>query len=276
MTKRGGHGGRPKLRDADPGEKVTMSVRITQEMKTRLEELATATGRSQSQEAEIRLARSFEREDLLPEVLTLAYGRESAGLLMAIGLIMKVVGDEFHVRDLSFDGAQPWTDNAVAFGNVAHTILVLLDAAKPGDQAVDPEIGIRAATGLISALKNPVKKGWFIANHHVAKPIRSLLGHTMDRMSKASGRQRLPVLDSDTQARQYQISAAARAVRMFLAMIEETPDSTIADLLRRPTSQEFFEVLEKGLTGSPDRGEIIEIANRYKSRVSRINAEEKP
>src|SRR5262245_15601387 len=65
MIQRRGHGGRPKTREADPGEKITISVRITQEMKQRLEETAAATGRSQSQEVELRLDRSFDREDLL-------------------------------------------------------------------------------------------------------------------------------------------------------------------------------------------------------------------
>jgi hypothetical protein len=42
-------------------------------MKQRLEETAAATGRSQSQEVELRLDRSFDREDLLPDVLSLAF-----------------------------------------------------------------------------------------------------------------------------------------------------------------------------------------------------------
>jgi hypothetical protein len=51
-------------------------------MKHRLDAAADQSGRSQSQEAEFRLERSFDRSDLLTEVLRLAYGKE-----IAVGLI---------------------------------------------------------------------------------------------------------------------------------------------------------------------------------------------
>lgn len=88
MPQRRGHGGRPKLREADPGEKITISVRITPEMKQRLEEAAKESGRSQSQEAEFRLERSFDRSNLLGQVIELVYGKQTAGLLMVLGAAM--------------------------------------------------------------------------------------------------------------------------------------------------------------------------------------------
>jgi hypothetical protein len=74
--------GRP-TRPPKPGERVTLGLRVTAELKNRIEGAANEKGRSLSQEAEFRLERSFDREELLPEVLTLAYGKPMAKVLIA-------------------------------------------------------------------------------------------------------------------------------------------------------------------------------------------------
>jgi predicted transcriptional regulator len=71
-------------------------LRVTPELKQRLDAAAEASGRSQSQEAEFRLERSFDRTDLLAEVLTLAYGEEAAALL-------REAGDLVHSRRVRTD-----------------------------------------------------------------------------------------------------------------------------------------------------------------------------
>lgn len=76
--------GRPR-REPRPGERVQLSFRVTPEVKRLLDAAAEASGRSQSQEAEYRLQASFDRQDLLTEVLTLAYGEEIAATLVGIG-----------------------------------------------------------------------------------------------------------------------------------------------------------------------------------------------
>ena len=56
---------RPKRGRGRPtvGERVPLGLRVTPEMKRRLDAAAKESGRSQSQEAEIRLERSFDRDD---------------------------------------------------------------------------------------------------------------------------------------------------------------------------------------------------------------------
>jgi hypothetical protein len=51
------------------------------------------SGRSLNQETELRIERSFDREELLPQVLTLAYGEEIAGHLMRLGGELKTRAD---------------------------------------------------------------------------------------------------------------------------------------------------------------------------------------
>jgi hypothetical protein len=69
-------------------ERVMLGLRVTPEMKQRLDEAAAHSGRSQSQEAEFRLERSFDREALLSEALALKYGQNLAGILQALANTM--------------------------------------------------------------------------------------------------------------------------------------------------------------------------------------------
>jgi hypothetical protein len=73
--------GRP-TKPPTPGERVPLSLRVTAEIRERLEKAAVEKGRSLSQEAELRIERSFDREELLPEVLRLAYGKSVADVLV--------------------------------------------------------------------------------------------------------------------------------------------------------------------------------------------------
>lgn len=144
---RKGFGGRPRKHEPEAGDRVHLGIRVTPQMKRRLEELAAASGRSQSQEAEFRLARSFDREELLPEVLTLAYGPKLAGFLMMVGLAMTRAG-EFTRLDsgaapdgiLSWTdkaapkGAVSWTDNAAAFGDFTDAVLGLQEMYKEAEK----------------------------------------------------------------------------------------------------------------------------------------------
>ena len=81
--------GRP-LKSPTPGTRMSLGLKVTAETKARLDKAARETGRTQSQEAELRLQRSFEREDLLPQVLKLAYGDKPAELLMQVGASLKM------------------------------------------------------------------------------------------------------------------------------------------------------------------------------------------
>lgn len=59
--------GRP-TKGRELGERVQLSLRVTPEMKRRLDSAAAASGRSQSQEAEFRLERTFRDDEVLSEM----------------------------------------------------------------------------------------------------------------------------------------------------------------------------------------------------------------
>lgn len=118
MVKRGR--GRPTI-----GKRVSLGLRVTPEMKKKLDAAAEANGRSQSQEAELRLARSFDRVDLLGEVLALAFGERLAGLLIMLGIVMADQG-----RRIT-DRKRDWTSDSVAYDAAVFAAMRLLDCGRP-------------------------------------------------------------------------------------------------------------------------------------------------
>jgi hypothetical protein len=121
--------GRP-TKPAPAGERIPIGLRVTSEMKTRLDTVAQQSGRSFSQEVELRLERSLEREDLLPQVLSLAYGRKMAGLFMMLGYVMRIAASlrfeagRFVRRPVPDD----WLESPEAFAQVAQSTIAVLNA----------------------------------------------------------------------------------------------------------------------------------------------------
>lgn len=76
--------GRPPKEPSDRRRKL-VSVRFRDKTRDQLEELAKESGRPLSQEIESRIEQSFQREELLADVLEARYGAQIAALLVLIG-----------------------------------------------------------------------------------------------------------------------------------------------------------------------------------------------
>lgn len=127
-----------------PGERVGLSLRVTPEVKASLDAAAASSGRSLSQEAEIRLERSFQNEELLPQLLDLAYGREIAGMLLLIGETLHRVATLGSIyTSVSPDAPlEPWMSDPSIFGQAQEAVRLLLAALNtaPKGSAVDPKL----------------------------------------------------------------------------------------------------------------------------------------
>jgi hypothetical protein len=191
--------GRPG-RDPTPGERVGLSLRVTPKTKRALDKSAATLGRSLSQEAEARLEQSFRNEDLLPQVLDLAYGREGAGLLMMIGLCIPVArwaGPPDFDND-PFGAVENWMSSPWASFQVADAIRRLLYEICPPERPEPPEAlaktmldlskevrfgleisGQRTAHAALKILINP-------SSHHslgpATQPIRDRLAVVIERL----------------------------------------------------------------------------------------------
>jgi len=162
--------GRP-TKASTPGERMSLGLKVTAEVKDRLDRAARASGRTQSQEAEMRLERSFEREALLPELLELAYGRYVAGLLLALGRAMDLAGFAAELQRLYptgpiYDGIvtryadRAWPHSRGAHGQARRAADIVLDGLWPSADSSDQEPeSIRLGTDKLAEVIVEVAKG---------------------------------------------------------------------------------------------------------------------
>jgi hypothetical protein len=153
-----------------------LGLRVTPELKRRLDAVVEGGGRSQSQEAEMRLERSFEREGLLPEILELKFGRPAAGIILAIGCAVRDAARSYeieHAREI--ETAPNWALDPDGFDLAADAAVAVLDMLRPeGARSVRPGQGRAFATRTRQAMAdNPALSA---VRREEGEVIRRLLG----------------------------------------------------------------------------------------------------
>lgn len=156
MSKQPRRIGRP-TKPVSPGKRASLGLKVTAEIKQRLDEAAVANGRTQSQEAEARLEQSFGAENLLPQTLDLKFEGVTAGLLLLLGLVVKSV--TFHAARVTprpFERQEDWVRDPRIFAEVeAATKRVLEELRPPGDAGPACDIGRRMAEIAIRLIRAP-------------------------------------------------------------------------------------------------------------------------
>lgn len=132
--------GRP-TKPPSPGTRASLGLKVTAQTKERIEAAARQSGRTQSQEAEWRLERSLDREDLLSDAMTLAYGRPLAGLLMMLGTVMQAAGQHAAARKGEL-APEAWLDDAYAFSQAARAAGAILETLAPAGDTIAPPVFI--------------------------------------------------------------------------------------------------------------------------------------
>ena len=185
--------GRP-TKAAKPGVRASLGLKVTAEIKGKLEFAASGSGRTQSQEAEYRLEKSFDREELLGPILEIAFGPQVAALTIMIATAMNDTGRQsatWRVWDQSERGKIPnyklqnennWTEDAYAFDQAVASVHSLLESARPPGDPAPPKLfppghdqhglearqGTNTAKWMVTAIDDP-ESSW-------ARPIRKMLG----------------------------------------------------------------------------------------------------
>jgi hypothetical protein len=90
-----------------------------------LETAAKQEGRSLSEEIEFRLEQSLDEERHMADALELGFGRQVAGLMLAIGHVMK------EAEPARRPGELGWLSNPEAFRQIVESINLLLEAIDP-------------------------------------------------------------------------------------------------------------------------------------------------
>jgi len=154
--------GRP-LQVPLPGQRMSLGLKVTAEIKGRLDQAAKENGRTQSQEAEARLERSFHHDDLLPQLLAAAYGERLAGILMMIGGAMSDAGRQAGFSAIfTLEGSAGWADHPWPYQQAHAAANQILDALRPEGEAVIPK-GLAAIS---NDPNSPLPTGW--ADHYGA------------------------------------------------------------------------------------------------------------
>jgi hypothetical protein len=214
--------GRPR-QEPEPGERAQLSFRVTADLKRRLDAAADRTGRSQSQEAEFRLERSFDHQDLLSEALTLAYGRKLAGFILALGHVMDGAARTLNVPldPLNRD----WLDEPDSFERAYQAACTLLTAVRPQGTQPKPssgDLGWTFANDFIGTLRG--HKAAY-AGMEQTENIRRLLGSVTERMT--------PEFDRTNPLRLAIAVITARADLDRFQKTHSVEPEPVADLLER-------------------------------------------
>ena len=174
-----------------------MSFRVRPELKDEMDRVAAQSGRSVSQEIEIRLENSFRDQRLMLDALALAYGRELGGLLATLGRVMRDTGSHSGVRSTGkVEGADDWFNNPIAYAEAAvaadsvlRELTPTIDPAAAGVVDVNAAAGLgkQFAAGALEALRN-VDRGGGIGEWAAA--VRPMLGpsHRTDSRCIRHGR----------------------------------------------------------------------------------------
>jgi len=141
--------GRPRTRGISEGERVSLGLRVTADLKKKLDQAMAASGRSQRQEAEFRIELSFAEQRSLLEALDLAFGRELAWLMLWVGEAMK---DSGRLAGLiatgTLEGSQNWFDNPYAFAQAVKSAKTILEAITPTGDPTAPETSPMKVDGI--------------------------------------------------------------------------------------------------------------------------------
>lgn len=124
---------KPAATETDDGKRYAIGLRVSKAARERLEQAAAETGRSLSQEVEMRLEDSFRREQSALDALGFKYGDRFAEVLIAAadaGLQAgRLYGSEV-ARDRG-DGIENWTTYPTAFKAAIDAMQEVLMALRP-------------------------------------------------------------------------------------------------------------------------------------------------
>ena len=136
---------RKPARVALPGQRVSLGLKVSAEIKNRLDAAAKQQGATQSQEAERRLEQTFRAEDRIENNLDFAFGREMTGITLALGYLLPMVsyvsirenGGSLVSARLHNLPLADWPPNIAAGEEIAAAADLFIRALVPGSSPPD-------------------------------------------------------------------------------------------------------------------------------------------
>jgi hypothetical protein len=161
--------GRPK-KPAKPGTRTQIGIRVGADIKRLLDDAMSRSGRTQSQEAELRLEISFRSEQLPEHVLELGYGAPFTGLVLMLARAMDRAGriGVLSATERSFERIDDWLTDPYAYDQAVQAAELIFKALRPDGDPRFPGrlpghaglsshdyLGADLAVGALAAVKDP-------------------------------------------------------------------------------------------------------------------------
>jgi len=147
--------GRKAATKAAPALRVPLGLRVTPDIKKRLDDAAKDNGRSQSQEAEMRLEHTFTATNAVLDALDLAYGRRLTGLILAMAHAAQLTGTRaISLSQYNFHSGEDWMSDPYAYDQAVKAIETVLEAYRPAGKIKLPPVqpGMRLPESAFSQL----------------------------------------------------------------------------------------------------------------------------
>jgi hypothetical protein len=206
-TRKRAAGGGRKPKGPINGNTGWLQARITEDLRTRLEQAAAENGRSLSQEAQVRLQESFD----LPAELQKSWGTsEVRALAQLVSRVVRAVHGSVGANVFLEAGDLAWHRNPFTHAAVSTAIATLLAHYRPAGPVETPaqvkkradwvapeqaeavttpeDVGRSCAMGLLNQLaimdappKNIAAGAHYGESHYVLPHIRSILGKANDK-----------------------------------------------------------------------------------------------
>ena len=124
--------GRP-IKAPEPGARVSLGLKVTPAMKSRLAAAALSNGRTQSQEAELWLEQAFRNEERIELFRDMFFGKELSGFIELLSLILKrtINFSSYISNNGNYDRSINWMDDPFVFDQVSKAINVVLEGLRP-------------------------------------------------------------------------------------------------------------------------------------------------
>jgi hypothetical protein len=170
---------------------VQLKVRMREPLRARLEEEASLRGLSINAEIVDRVEYTFQRSDLLSEVLSLAFGERLAGLLIMVGLAMAgALEAASGYQDRPSLRGDDWTSDPTAYEAAVNAAKIILDSGRPRGRATtfDNDVPFEVVEVIVAGLS--AKKHRVVKPEHVlgrgphADAILRLVGDMAARMAE--------------------------------------------------------------------------------------------
>ncbi len=174
------------------GERVSLGLRVTKEIKAKLDQAAQSSGRSQSQEAEFRLEHTFNEEKTVLDALDLGYGRQWTGLLLTLAKTGQFTGTRaVFLSQWNGEGCEDWLSDPYAYDQVVRAINFVLETFRPPGKPTTPpdtiglppnsylHLGVGYAKKVLIALVKPNETQ---AQNSVTQSIRNRLANLIPKI----------------------------------------------------------------------------------------------